>query len=243
LSTGSRAQEFLELFNQLGHHLRRLLNEKPHTSHSEMLNKLAQRDAYVHGHLSELQAFRSLRNAIVHMPTADHSQGQPIAEPLPQVVKRYRELVAYIRQPPPVLERKVAVKQVFTVAWHDRVLPKLDEMYRHEFRLAPVLEHGNLAGVFSDTLLGRAWVQQRRLALDEDMTFAALREACCDPRVAAFDLLPKHATLQDVEACYQARFRERLPLTVVCITTHGRLGEPLLGIVTPHDLPHASGRN
>jgi hypothetical protein len=241
----AHARAFLQLYNQLDARLRADLRLPAHVSHSEALTRRAQTDPYVREHLSELQAYRALRNAIVHMPSVATDEGAPIADPLPSVVAKYGELVGYILQPPSALDTVYAIRgeQVYSVAWQDPVLPRLAEMYTEgrDFRLAPVVVDGLLHGVFTETVLGRFWLARRTVTLDERLTFAELAPWCAEERAAGFRVVPRSATIEAVEQRFQAAFAEHWPLAVVCLTENGRLGEPLLGIVTAHDLPRTRG--
>lgn len=61
-----------------------------------------------------MQAYRALRNSIVHLPRGE--KPEPIAEPRANVVEDYRRLVAFMACPPSALGT-IAVREVFSVGW------------------------------------------------------------------------------------------------------------------------------
>ncbi|MDY0063079.1 MAG: hypothetical protein RBU45_24950 [Myxococcota bacterium] len=59
---------------------------------------LAEVDPVFRANASRLQAFRGLRNGLVHLPRG--GRPEPIAEPRVDVVEDYERIVAYLLHPP-----------------------------------------------------------------------------------------------------------------------------------------------
>jgi hypothetical protein len=232
----SRVAVLLAAYNALDEHLRGRQGADASVSFSKLLEREATRSPFVRERLSQLHALRSLRNAIVHFRDGVE---RPIAEPIEEVVTEYLELVEQIIRSPRALDT-VAVKgqDLFTVSWSDPVRERLTEMYRRQFRIAPVVESGCLEGVFTDTALGLEWCFGGHAAPHTAaLAFGDLREWCSDLAIhSGVHLLPASMTVAQVAEAFDAAFHEGTVFNVACFTETGRFGEPLLGLVTPGDL-------
>jgi hypothetical protein len=240
-----RGQEFLNLFNQLDERMRARLGSPKTESHAQLIEKLASVDTEFRTQASLLHACRALRNSIVHI--ASDGTEAVIAEPSASLLDRYRRFVEYAKAPPRALDT-IAVRDVYTVQWESLVLVELRHMLARSFRLAPVCDNDRLVGVFTETALCQFAVRAGGFALDNRTTFAELRTECeltdtlgTVQRQAA--LAPESARIDEIEQQFREYFKKDVALTVVLITKTGSVGEPILGIVTAHDLPSASGKS
>jgi CBS-domain-containing membrane protein len=186
-----------------------------------------------------------LRNSIVHIPSAGPET--LIAEPSADVLDRYRRFVEYTKAPPRALDT-IAVRDVYTVQWDSLVLVELRHMLARSFRLAPICDDSRLVGVFTETALCQFAVRAGGLPLNDRTTFAELRAECelndtLDTVQRQAALAPESSRVDEIEQQFREHFQKDVALTVVLITTTGSVGEPILGIVTAHDLPSASGKS
>ena len=233
------ANRLLSLYNELDHLLRHRLGANPSISHAALIDRMAARDPVFRNNASRLHAFRSLRNSLVHLTT--DGDVEPIAEPRADVVDDYAELVKYVRDPPTAL-KSIAVTEVYTVGWETLLVPSLSNMLDRGYRLAPIVRDGNLEGMFTESTLAQMIVKSRDLHITEGTRFEDLRKITEFGRIVlGVRILSSVATIDEVEDAYQAAFRGQEFLSVVCLTATGRAREPLLGIVTAHDLPSANG--
>ena len=234
------AERFLELYNQLDAAMRSRLGTPAHIPHAQLIDMLAGQDPVFRNNATRLQSYRALRNSIVHMPKG--GSPEPIAEPRVDIVQDYGRLVSYMLRPPTALET-IAVREVYSVGWQDKVRKALRTMLDNSYHVLPILGEGRvLEGVFTLTTLAEMLEGQGRVDASGEVTFQAFREACGFGRPRAHILfVAESATITDVEARFAEAFLRRVAVTALLITPTGRPLEPLLGLVTAHDLPSATG--
>ena len=249
----SKNQYFLHLYNQLDEHLRKILSAKPSVSHASLLEQMARKDNFFAHNHSRLQAYRSLRNALVHIPY-DGEEPEPIAEPHDTIVEHYRKLVEYIMHPPSALNT-IAIKQITTVSWDSVVSEILTVMLDKSYRLAPIIENGVLVGMFDIGIM--AFYMNQQILSTQSFSIQNTSTVSLFKSMTQFrhdDLENKHqhvigvyfasanSSIESVEQIFQQSFTEQKFVSVVCITPTGKCFEPLLGIITAHDLPSANGK-
>ena len=241
-------ERFLHTYNQLDEWMRAQLGAAKHIPHATMIDQLAGKNSYVRKYQSRLHAFRALRNALTHWTAP--TEGTAIAEPHNDVVQEYLGILSELQQPPKALSQ--AITEVYSVTWETPVLEALQIMVPRYWRLAPVLEDGILVGLFDvDSALRLIRDQLERdgqIALDTSTTFARWRELIAfspdnpsnrregGPFVHGVVLMDEHQTTLHAEALFSEWFARRELLSVVCITPKGQAFEPLLGIITAHDV-------
>ncbi|HOF42094.1 MAG TPA: hypothetical protein PLD73_18650 [Candidatus Hydrogenedentes bacterium] len=246
----SRVGEFLNLYNQLDEHMRRILGVDRQMSHARLLDAMAERDALFEKLHSRLQAFRALRNSIVHISTENGTE--PIAEPMNSVLDDYRMLVQYLKNPPAALD-SIATIDIFSVTWSTEIKSGLDLILGAGYDTIPILEQGCLEGIYTFHCLQLAAFSRIALRasfhLSADATFAELKDYCAFSAedltnsrntLRLVKLMARDARIEDVEALFRAEAARNHFLAAVCTTSSGRAFEPLLGLITPHNLPSAN---
>lgn len=244
----ARVNEFLYLYNQLDDHMRSVLGADRQLSHARLLEMMAKRDPLFDQHHSRLQAFRALRNSIVHLPFDCQDEPEPIAEPLPAVLDDYRMLVTYIKDPPTALE-SIAKRQVFTVSWDTSIRVGLAYIQERGFDTIPVVDAGRLVGMYTlqcfQRIVARAMSSAHGFSLSADACFGDIREECAfstdDPenernRPPLVRFASQNVRIDWVENCFRTEAQQMKFLAAVCITPGGQAFEPLLGLITSHDL-------
>ena len=238
--TATATSRFLALYNELDDHLRERCSAKRHESHATLIDKVASQDPSVRAMSSRLHACRALRNAIVHVSTNGE---EVIATPLAAAVADYAKLVRYIKAPPSALD-SIAIRTMFTVAWSDGVLEATRTMTANCYRIAPVVEGGDLVGVFTDGLFTSLFAREGHMSITRYATFDAFRSECTfvGGETLGVVLAPAALSLHDAEQIFQSRFEKQQITNAILITQTGTAREPLLGLSTAHDLPSASGK-
>ena len=238
-SHDDRVDDFLRLYNELDAAMRERLEVDRSVSHAALIERLAKLDSVFGDNASRLQAYRSLRNSLVHLSYPGETE--PIAVPRSDVVEDYRQLIEYLKCPPTALE-SIAVREVFTVGWGDCVLPNLRSMMERGFRLAPITEQGKLEGMFTESTLAQAWLSSVSFTLDDTLRFEAFREtAHFSKPILGVRFMSSDVTVEEVERNFREAFERGEFTSVVCLTSSGQPFDQLDGIVTAHDLPNASG--
>src|SRR5262245_18108975 len=131
-----RIREFLNLYNQLDQHMRRILGADAQRSHASLLEQMAQTDVVFQEQHSRLQAYRALRNSMIHMPFSGGSP-EPIAEPREDVLEHSRMVVQYILHPPAALE-VIATRELYTASWETRIVEALAFIQQRGFDTVPI---------------------------------------------------------------------------------------------------------
>ena len=244
-------QKFIDLYNRLDEMFRERLGCDARVSHAKLIEQMATLDPVVAGFASRLHAFRSLRNAVVHMAT-DGTES-PIAEPLAEIVDEYQRMVNYIETPPRALDTIATGADIVAKAtWNDPLFPKLSFLDEQGFDTLPVVESNVLEGIYTlrilqgflvDLLKSNGFDLSKELTLDVFRGRAGFNRE--DPEnekrtVPCVAIVSKEATIEEVELLYRECAKHHEFLSVVCITERGRVFEPLRGIVTPANLPSAN---
>jgi CBS domain-containing protein len=234
-------KEFLDLFNKLDFLLRQKLGQEKGVSHSSLLSLYGKQDFYFKQFESSLHVYKDLRNVLVH--GALPGQNLPIAVPDQRVVDDYRKIIEHLSNPKTALET-ITIREIYSVAWDDSILVSLKFMMEKGYRLAPVVSSGRIVGMFTESTLAQSLVADGGLKLEPDTTFRRFEEFSsyeCVESIEGVEFLTADASVKEVESVFQANFEKVRFTSVVCITPDGKAGTELLGIVTAHDLPSASG--
>lgn len=245
-----RVGEFLSLYNQLDQHMRSILGADAQRSHASLLEQMAQRDIVFQEQHSRLQAYRALRNSIIHTPFSGGS-AEPIAEPREDVLANYRTVVQCILHPPPALAL-IATRDLYTAAWDTPIVEALAFIQQRGFDTVPILDRGVIAGMYTEQCLQRLVVAALQAGelfhLSPRAAFSELQPACgfnpADPlnasdQPALIRFMPADASVEAIEKLFRTEGRDSRFIAAVCITPTGRAFEPLLGLITAHNLPSA----
>lgn len=236
-------QVFLDLFNELDFILRQKLGKESGVSHSTLLSLYGEQDSYFKKFESSLHVYKNLRNVLVHGSLP--GQKLPIAIPEKRVVDDYEKIIEHLKNPKTALET-IAIRKVYSVSWDQPVLSHLEYMDSKGYRLAPILSSSCIVGVFTESTLIKSFILSGGLTLGTETTFAEFEDLCSFKKgvqLEGVEFLNESASVQEVEAVFQKNFEANKLTSVVCITHAGIPNSELLGIVTAHDLPSASGFN
>jgi CBS domain-containing protein len=234
-------KEFLDLFNKLDFLLRQKLGQEKGVSHSSLLSLYGKQDSYFKQFESSLHVYKDLRNVLVHGTLP--GQNLPIAVPDQRVVDDYGKIIEHLSNPKTALET-IAIREVYSVAWDDSIFVSLKFMMEKGYRLAPVLSSGRIVGMFTESTLAQSLVADGDLKLKLDTTFRRFEEFSSFEHVESIEgveFTAADASVKEVESVFQSNFEKGRFTSVVCITPDGKPRTELLGIVTAHDLPSASG--
>ena len=236
-------QQFLRTYNVLDEWLRAQCAADQRTSHARLIDIAATDNPLIREAASRLHAYRSLRNALVHI--SPQGEEERIATPIKQVVSDYANLCDRLRTPPRALEAVAITDNIFRVNWSTRVHTAVAHMLERGFRIAPVIEQNRLVGAFTESSLWQAMATDPNgtLKLTANTTFGDLTTVCgMNPPPLGVVLMHEDATISDIDRLFANRFAQGLFTSAVLFTTNGSADEPLLGLATAHDLPGAGLR-
>ena len=227
-----RVDEFLDLYKQLED----LLEEKYRSARRRYSSVVLEyiRDEESVPVRDRLEVCREIRNLLTH--SADLG-GRPIVEPSLPVVESLREVLELLRRPPRAMDRAIAGPRMMTAPLDRKVLRLMEVMEKNGYSHIPVLQEGQLYGVFSAGTLFRYVLAHKGRSVTPETTLADLGpmlKLSNSPGHYAF--LPADATVQQVKAVFQGVQARNRRISVVFLTEHGKPGERLLGMLTPWDV-------
>lgn len=183
-----------------------------------------------------LDLCREVRNILSHNPDM---QGEPVIQPAEQLLRDLEQAIEYVRRPPLALDFATRPDQLLWADSGQRALEVMRAMEKRGFSHVPVLQRGELIGVFS---MGSLFSYAIRDMGEKGIT----------PQTRIRDFLPylpieKHvqesyafidrgATYADVRIGFQRIKRGGKRLAALFITESGEENQPLLGMITPWDV-------
>ena len=239
MSQNSLGVRFLSAFNDIESHFRASIDVNGALTFTALTQKYVDRHRPIRPQRDALAAFALLRNAIAH---GRYYNGQPIAEPVEQVVLQIEQLRDQLRQPPTALS-VAAVRNVVTVRDFDSVGTALEHVRTHDFSQFPVYDsHNAYQGLLTTNTVARWLASQLRDqgGLAEDQTVAEVLHFAETHERATF--LPRPASIVvALQALTHPPQSERAP-TALLITHSGRESEQPLALLVVDDIPELVAR-
>lgn len=152
-SQTSRAIPFLAAFNDIEAHLRVVLDAKRSDSFWWMVDRARDRHLLSGRQAEVLKDYGNLRNAISH---GRYNDGEPIAEPHPEVVKEIENLRVILTNPPQALE-VLGRQEVQTVAPDTSVKEVLALIASNDYSQIPVYAGNEFKQLLTTNTITR-WV-------------------------------------------------------------------------------------
>ena len=178
-----------------------------------------------------------LRNAIIHNPYSETID--PIAEPHPDIVKRYAGLKDRILNPPKVLSIAVPAAKIYSTTMEAKALEVMRVMDKKIYAYVPVLDNnGQIIGVFSDGAVFSYLAKNGSCQVGPDAKVSEFAEFIpIDSHTGeSFEFVTPKTTLAEVQDLFEHGLTERKRLGVVYITDSGLQNGQLQGMITAWDL-------
>lgn len=235
----SNIESFIQAYNHLDLFMRQKLNHDMSISHSKLLSQMAKIDP-VFAHMeTKLQAYRALRNAIVHI----HHEGEtPIAIPNEEVVSDYRKIVSYATNPPLAIE-SMAITKIYSVNWDTSITEVNALMEDKGLSLIPIIHEGKMEGLFTSWffqkyLLGHNFQVSGQTVLREMHVQFHLKHLVSiinqDFRIG---FKKSDTNIEEVINYFLDSAKNGHYFKAVYLTENGKPFENVLGVITPHCLP------
>lgn len=222
---------FLNAFAEIEDLLRDIINATRYVSFYQLIDKASLTDRSVRAYSVELKEYGDLRNAIVH----ERINGQPIAEPHPETVKRLEMICSILRTPPKVSDGFLS--EVVICSPFDLVGKALAHFVRESFSQIPVFENGQFLGLLTAETVTH-WVAARLAegtgTIKEENVFTVMKYAEAKNNFAFVNV---EATLFDVLSYFEKFNKKGKDLDAVLVTKSGLTSEIPVGIITVSDLP------
>ena len=224
-----RAQQFIQLYNQLSRYLRQHADADSNLPYYQLIKVVSTTHSTVRRYLPDLREYGDLRNAIVHNETYPQ---QVIAEPTEETITHFTRIVENITAPKrviPTFQRNVRVFRS-----QGLLTEALSDMKNNEFSQVIVQTQSGLALLSIEGIaLWLAEQQQPQMNVARVTIGDALAHE--HPDNALF--LARNATVDDARAAFSETLERPHPrLLAILLTQNGKRTEQPLGIITPWDL-------
>ncbi|MGA2083936.1 MAG: hypothetical protein ABSG60_00270 [Terracidiphilus sp.] len=228
-----RAEEFIQLFNQVEEFLSRLVNRASYTRFERLVEVASADNAAVRANANALGQFAKLRNAIVH------GEGYPphiVAMPSPQALSKFKRVAHEVIEPTPLIP--AFGRQVRCFSPGDAVSTVLDFMRKYDFSQVVVRGVDGRLGVL--TVEGITWwladnVKGNQIPVDS----ATIGDVIALEPQGGLKILGAKKTIFDAtDAFRNSIHHDSTRLYAIVITENGDIVEDPIGFVTPWDLVH-----
>jgi hypothetical protein len=161
-SQGQRGARFMSAFNDIEHHLRSALGAAQYVEFADMVREFANSNTLTHRQVDALFAFRSLRNAICH---SHYYHGQPIAEPVMEVVRQIERLRDQIKKLPKAID-VLGKQDISSVDLDEPIGTALEYIRDFDYSQLPVYRQQTYVGLLTTNAVAR-WLASQ-LASNEE---------------------------------------------------------------------------
>lgn len=229
-----RSEEFLKLYRVLEDELEQKYAGEHRQSTSVVMEYMA--DVESVPVREQLDLCRGVRNILTHNAEVD---GQPVVEPAEGLLASLRHIIEYAKRPPLALEFATPQEQLLWADLGQRVIEVMRAMEKRGFSHVPVLQRGELIGVFS---MGTVFSYAIRDMGEKGITGETrvrdfLPWLPVDKHASeVFDFIDSKATYADVKAAFERIKKRDKRLAALFITQTGDEKEPVLGMITPWDV-------
>jgi hypothetical protein len=224
-----RAQQFIQLYNQLSRYLRQHADEDSNLPFYQLIRAVATTHSTVRRYLADLREYGDLRNAIVHNETYPQ---QVIAEPTEETITNFTHIVQSITSPRRVIPTFQSNVHVFPA--QGLLTEALDYMKNNEFSQV-IVQTSNGLSLLSIEGVALWFAEQQRPQMNVARVTVSDALVHEHPDNALF--LAHNATVDDARAAFSETLERAHPrLMAILITQNGKRTEQPLGIITPWDL-------
>jgi predicted transcriptional regulator len=223
----------MSAFNDIEHHLRSALGAAQYVEFAEMVRDFGKTNNLTRRQIDTLFAFRSLRNAICH---SHYYHGQPIAEPVMEVVRQIERLRDQIKRPPKAID-VLGKQDIGSVDLDEPIGTALEYIRDFNYSQLPVYRQHTYVGLLTTNAVAR-WLASQLTSNDglaESESVSVVLEFA-EPHECAL-LVPSEITVTQAVHQLQHGGNAGAPVAALVITENGEASEPPLGLVVADDLP------
>lgn len=225
------SEVFLEVFTEIEKSLKEICADEFSSNFSELLRKAKGLNQVVNYYASDLKEFAQLRNAIVHT----RRQNFIIAEPHSEVVAEVIHIKNLLQNPPKV--RTVMKLHPYHVTPNVLVKDVLTTFAEKGFMRCPVVDGGKIVGLITAKTIAR-WLISNSFSVG-NITVSQL--------VKFFDandysVVSENSDIVSLIGIFNSSLRSGTFIQAALVTQSGKADSPLVGILTPSDLPYIIGQ-
>jgi CBS domain-containing protein len=222
---------FLSAFNRIEKRLKALAGAGSHVAFFQLIDRAASTDRAVARHRARLRRLGNMRNMFVH----EHDHDSEVAIPTEQTVTAIESLAAALESPPLLLS--LSAQDVKQCQRGDPVGAAARAMYDGAFSQLPVYDGARLVGLLTGETIARWLIATHAPGREVNFNEPVHEVLTHREPTTTHALLPQSATVFDGLARFEEALHQGQALLALLITTTGEETDPLLGIVTPTDIP------
>lgn len=227
----TRTEEFLDKYKQLEQAASAAYGWEPDGKAIYRLERMQQFESV----RAELNYCREVRNLLQHNCLIE---GAYAVEPSSQMLKLLNRILHQVLHPKRCLDICTPMEQIFARGLSDRVGPTMLTMYRRGLSHVPILNEGQVVGVFSESTIFAYLIGRRPQTWEETLRFSDLNEYLntTTRRSEVYRFLSADATVAQAEAEFEQAFQKGKRISMFLLTKNGSREEQLLGILTAYDI-------
>lgn len=223
---------FLDTFNSIEEHLKKLLNLAYNTSFSSMLNRLSKKDEIIKYYQAELNTMRELRNFIVHSDI-----DQPLVIVSDETLIRIKIIEEALLRPKKI--REVFEEKVVALKENDSLKSALKLIKEKRFSQFPVFNEDGFNGLITENGITR-W-----LANNINANTISIKDTCIcdvmidDEEIDSYMYLYAYDTLYDVIRAFESGHKTHRRSFVIIVLKRQSDNvqlEDIYTMLTPWDL-------
>lgn len=223
--------EFLRLYKQVEMYID---SKYPYTDSSiyEHIKKLEKSMAKKDIEKSAIyDALRNMRNQLSHRNVSDYIE---VTQKSIDFLKR--EINEFIN-PLNASDIMLPIDKVYYVYLSDNTIDVLDEIYKHGYDVLPIVNDSDqVIGVFSLDVILKSIYSKKVGSISKESTLEDFKDSIgiTDQLKERYDFVSSDATVDEIISIFNKKDSKKLKMLFV--TKYGNSNNPILGIITPHDV-------
>lgn len=237
---GDLANRFLAAFNTIDQELAELVGGEFKQTFKRQVAVASRRNLYVKKYAEDLLQYADLRNAIVHTRRAN----AVIAEPHEDVVLHIEQISKQLIHPPIVAD--VMTLQPKSVTRGASVGEVLQMFRKHNISRCPIVSNKGVEGLITAKCVVK-WLEEvaeksstqqggEKVSVEAAMS-VSVGELLRYGNDNEYGIIRRTASVEEAIDQFQQGVPEGRYVQALLVTVDGTKGSPLVGIVTPSDLP------
>lgn len=231
--TASYGKRFLAAYNDIEDFFRCQLGEDKYADFAQLERAYDVKYGLLGQHREALRLFRRLRNAIVH---GRYFGGEPIAEPVPEVVDEIERLLDLLRSPRSAID-VLGERDVCVARCDEPIRTVLGHVRQFDYSQLPAYDGREYAGILTTNTIAR-WLgdqltRNQGFAEEEPvgtiLGFAEKYERAL--------LVRRNLTVADAIEKLLRGGPEGTPITALIVTAQGKSTDTPLRVIAAFDLP------
>lgn len=220
------SEVFIDLFTEIEQKLKEISGDTYHSNFLELLGRARNTNPVIRQYANDLREYAQLRNAITHT----RRENFIIAEPHIDVVTEIRRIRNLLYNPPKV--SKVMKEKPFYATPQTPIIEMLETFASKGFMRCPVIDKNRIVCLITAKTLSR-WIISKPANFQTALIETLIPFA--DPNDYA--IVSENTDIVSIVGQLRNSMKLGNYIQAVLITTNGQPNSPLIGILTPSDLP------